>query len=144
MFAAELGLTPLPDTIWDQIMKNYISLSYSFVDRPLRQARIPKTFDDFTDNDCFIRFRFRKDDLPRLLRAFRMEGVEFRASNRVQFSPEEILMIGLGRFATTGSLHVALSRLFGLEFSQLSRAVGLFVAHMLPICKRFLTDNMEY
>ena len=91
-----------------------------------------------------FRFRFRKNDLPRLLQAFRMQGVEFMANNGVKFTAEEVLMIGLARFSTTGSLYITMSRVFGFDYSQLSRVVHLFVNHMLPLCQRFLMNNLDY
>ena len=66
------------------------------VNRVIENAR---TIDSFSDNSCWKRFRTRKEDLPKLLKAFQLElppGQYFRSNDkaRVKFTGEEVLLIG--------------------------------------------------
>jgi hypothetical protein len=131
------------------LMFETIALQYAhryYQRSPLRTRKqhVAKTFDDFSDMDCWIRFRTRKIDLPRLLRAFKLDRGPYVASNGTKFTGEEILMIGLHRYCCVGTLHVTMSKVFDMDYSMLSRALSVFNKHMLRFHKHLLVDNIQY
>jgi hypothetical protein len=61
----------------------YVERAWKF-----QMKHVHKVFDNFSDIDCWLRYKTRKQDLPRLLRAFKLdldEGEYFIASNSMKF-----------------------------------------------------------
>ena len=109
----------------------YMTKYYAMKSKRTRTKHVSKTFNDFSEQDCWVRFKTRKQDLPRLLKAFKLDGGKYVADNGSKFTGEEILMIGLHRYCCVGSLYVSMSKVFDLDFSRLSRAFSIFNEHML-------------
>ena len=114
-----------------------------------RVIQFARTIESFSENACWKRFRTRKEDLPRLLRCFRLdlpEGEYFRSDDKVKakFTGEEILLIGLHRYTVPGQLEQTMGEIFHLDFSMLSRAVTIFNKHMLLHHEHLVTNNLEY
>ena len=55
--------------------------------------QIHKAFDDFGRKDCYLLFRTKKENLPLLLRAFRLNRPKYYARNGSYSTNEELLMI---------------------------------------------------
>ena len=107
-----------------------------------RNERIHKTFDDFDDDFCWINFRTRKQDLPRLLRAFKLDFPGFvRAPNQLKFTGQEILLLGLNRYSVKGALEQTLKKIFDLDYSAMSRGFKNFNKHMLKNSAHLLTEK---
>ena len=116
------------------------------VNRVIENAR---TIDSFSDNSFWKRFRTRKEDLPKLLKAFQLElppGQYFRSNDkaRVKFTGEEVLLIGLHRYIVPGQLEHTMGDIFNLDYSMLSRAITIFNRHMLTCHEHLLHDNLEF
>ena len=110
-----------------------------------RHSHIARTIESFDEMDCWMKFRTRKEDLPRLLRAFRFDRNDaFVADNKTKFTGEEIMLIGLHRYVIPGPLEATMARTFNLDFSQLSRAIKIFNNHIIKNLSYLLTDNLQY
>jgi hypothetical protein len=130
--------------IFEAIAVKYFTSYYALKPAKTRKIHISKRFDDFSELDCWIRFRTRKRDLPRLLRALKLDGQTFKADNGAVFTGEEILMIGLHRYCTVGSYYVTMAQVFNLDYSMLSRAFAIFNENVLANCKHLLIDNLAF
>ena len=118
-----------------------VRFSVCFIDKlPRRVARRHFGILDFSDSDCYKKFKIRKVDLYRVKVALKF-GDSFEAGNRAIFTGEEIMLIGLARFSSTGSYEVVLKQIFQLEYSLLSRATSLFVKHILDNFAPLLTGG---
>jgi hypothetical protein len=107
-----------------------------------RKEHIHKTFDDFDDDFCWINFRTRKQDLPRLLRAFKLDFPGFvRAPNQLKFTGQEILLLGLNRYSVKGALEQTLKKNFDMDYSAMSRGFKIFNKHMLKNSAHLLTEK---
>lgn len=129
------------------LLTKYQKLCFASVPnvRHRKKCRISKTFQAFSDDDCWKKFRTRKEDLPKLLKAFQMNDIPvFVADNGMTFTNQEVLMIGLNRFVTPGQLENIMKAEFNLDYTSLSRAVKLFVSHLLDNCSTLLTDNLDF
>lgn len=130
------------------IVHRLVCLQY--VERPhriRRLYRVPKTFEDFSSHECWMYFRTRKADLPRLLRAMKFdlaEGDAFVADNGSKFTGPEVMMIGMTRMSQTGSIESAVGKHFELDFSALSRAGSLFVDHMMLEHRHLLLNGIPF
>ena len=70
-----------------------------------RHINSARTIESFTENACWKRFRFQKQDLYDLQVALKLKlehGEVFRADNGMKFSGEEVLLIGLHRYCIPG------------------------------------------
>ena len=112
-------------TNWDfrgsRSSETFNFIYYALKPAKTRKIHVSKSFDDFSELDCWIRFRTRKRDLPRLLRALKLDGQTFKAV----FTGEEIFMVSLHRYSTAGSYYVTMTQLFTLDYSILSRAFAI-------------------
>jgi hypothetical protein len=86
--------------------------------RPLRR---PIRIIDFSDSECWSRFRFRKIDLPRLLGLLNMPPY-LRSDNGLSFDREFSLLLFLRRMSYPGRLQ-DLEAEFGRDYSSRSRSV---------------------
>jgi hypothetical protein len=113
---------------------------------PVRRnfQRASRSIASFADDDCWHRFRTRKTDLYRLLKAFKMDFNIIRGDNNSIFTGEEILLIGLHRYCVPGPLDQTMKSIFNLEFSQLSRAIKLFNTSLIENFSYLLTDRLDY
>jgi hypothetical protein len=121
-----------------------------FVHRPRRRVRKnrilrhARTIESFSDGFCWKNFKTRKEDLYRLLRAFRLNDDVYRADNGAKFTREEVLLVGLYRYSTAGYLEQTMRSELNLDFSMLSRAFKIFNRHMLENFAHLLVDNLAY
>lgn len=112
-----------------------------------RRTVTSRTIDSFTEAQCWQNFRTRKEDLPKLLIAFKLDPEEGNLvvfNNGCRFTKEEILLIGLHRYSVAGSLQQSMGATYGIDFSMLSRAITYFNKHMLTNFGHLLTDNLEF
>ena len=80
--------------------------------RRLARVKSARTIESFTEAECWQRFRTRKEDLPKLLVAFKLsadDGEFLTANNGSIFTKEEILLIGLHRYCVPGPLAQTMS-----------------------------------
>jgi hypothetical protein len=77
----------------------YFTSYYALKPAKTRKVHISKRFDDISELDCWIKFRTRKRDLPRLLRALKLDGQTFN----VAYPPGTFRIAG---FMTTPCWHV--------------------------------------
>lgn len=131
----------MPDELRAQLTLVLIKIhGMAFVEWALkwRMNRVPKRFADMSDDECWTRLRFRRNDLQRLVKVLGFDRNDagddeepssgmFVADNCTHLTGQELLMIGLHRLANVGSLKTSMSTVFELDFSQLSRAFGVFV-----------------
>jgi nuclease HARBI1 len=137
------GSELFPEPLIQIILRKYYYLSFAVIEKPLRNVNLHKTFMDFSETEIDILFRCKRDHLPSLLRAFQLNEPFYRAGNGSIFTAEELLMIGLARFSTTGSLFRTMSS-FEKDVTQLSRAVSLFRKHLVTKCGFLLFNNWNY
>lgn len=130
--------------IFEAIAVKYLTAYYALKPVKTRKVHTSKSFNDFSELDCWIRFRTRKRDLPRLLRALQLDGQIFKADNGAVFIGDEILMIGLHRYCCVGSYYVTMALLFDLDYTMLSRAFAIFNENVLANCKNVLVDNLAF
>jgi hypothetical protein len=126
------------------LVRAYCHKTYSLRTRKSNRKRHSKRFSDISDTDCWIRFRTRKRDLPRLLLAFGLTNEYYYTPNKCKFSNEELLLIGLHKYCCPGNAHVTMASFFGREYSQLSRAFTLFNTLLIENCAYLVTDNLDY
>lgn len=135
------------------VTMKYCELNYRvYPSKKTRRNRViqsARTIESFSQNACWKRFRTRKEDLPRLLKCFRLDlpaGEYFRSHDKAQvkFTGEEILLIGLHRYIVPGQLEHTMGEIFSMDYSMLSRAITIFNNHMLTCHEHLLTDNLEY
>lgn len=101
-----------------------------------------RTIDSFTDNECWKMFRTRKLDLTRLMIAFQID--DSYEEGGIHFSGEEVLLIGLHRYAVVGASEQTMGQTFSLDFSMLSRAFKIFNKHILDKFTHLLFNNLDY
>lgn len=100
--------------------------------RRLRRVNAARTINSFCDSDCWYRFRTRKQDLYRLLRAFKLSDDEDEyivADNGCKYLKEEILLIGLHRYCVPGPLLQTMGNIFSIDYT-------IFTSHLI--------DNFTY
>ena len=115
------------------ILRNLALLSHDeeLIPSPIR---LPVLIENIDPADSWAIFRFRKEDLPRLLRVLQLNQV-FRLENRCSVSGEEMLLLSLARLEREGGYHVMISHsgrnsFFGREMTQISRIVSCFLWHL--------------
>ena len=102
--------------------------------RRFRRVHAARKITSFSESECWHRFRTRKEDLYRLLRAFKLSDDENEyiiADNGCRFIKEEILLIGLHRYCVPGPLMQTMGHIFHMDITMLSRAITLF--NTLPL-----------
>jgi hypothetical protein len=118
----------------------------TFVYAPAHSLPCPhydRTIDSFDDSECWRKFRTRKADLPRLMRAFRIP-VSFTTTNRCSFTGEEVFLFSLWRFSDENILEDMAQHVFGREFTQWSRAFNKFVEHVFTTCIDILFNSLAF
>ena len=127
------------------LMHEYFQLSYISKTRRGRKKHDPITLDVFDEADCWERFRCRKEDIPRLQRAFKLDShVVFVTDNGMKFNGLEVILIGLHRYSCVGSFSHSMRKVFNLDFSTLSRVFKVFNNHMIENFEGLLNDNLKY
>ena len=106
-----------PEPLIHIIIMKYQYLSFAVIEK------LHKTFMDFSETEIDILFRCKRDHLPQLLKAFQFTEQFYRAENGSIFKPEELLMIGLARFSTAGSVFRTMKS-FDKDVTQISRALS--------------------
>jgi hypothetical protein len=76
---------------------NTIVIPKNEIPAALPIVHLGRTIESFTDEECYNNLRFRKEDLHRLLRCFRLENKQIKLSNRTIISGEEIMLFSLHR-----------------------------------------------
>jgi hypothetical protein len=122
------------------VIRKLINLTLCEIEKPIRNVGNHKSFDSFTEFQIDNMFRCRREHLPLLLQGFRLTDRFYRADNGSLFSNEEILMIGLARYSTSGAITRTMT-LFEKDFTQISRAFTIFNKHLLQNCVHLITDN---
>jgi len=129
----------------EALISMYLRKYYWLKPRRTRRRHVSARIEDFSEMDCFVKLRTRKRDLYRLLRAFRLENAVFVAQGYTRFEGEEVLLIGLARFCTEGKVHHAILQNFPtLDGTRISRAISIFVRHMIQHFAFLLTRNLDY
>ena len=100
-----------------------------------------RTIDSFNPWQCWNYFETRREDLPRLLRALRIEEV-VHFPNRSAMSGEEVMLRGLYELVTGNDQADALE-FFGRNQSDQSRAVTWFINHTYINFLDLVTDNLR-
>ena len=108
----------LPEADIYRVAKNLVSLSYKLVLGPKitlgRPPRLRYSIDSFSSNDCYKFFKFKKDDLPRLL-----VGLQFpercKLDGGSSMSGEEVLLRGLYELVSGEDQHNISRNVFGRE-----------------------------
>lgn len=77
-------------------------------------------FHNVTDSDCPLDYRFRKDDLPKILHLLGLK--DFRMDNGAVVCAQEALLITFHRFAFPRRLF-DMEKMFGGELSRISRII---------------------
>jgi hypothetical protein len=123
----------------------YISFTYDRHGLSLLK-KIPRkaiTIDIFDSDECFIYFRFKKEDLHQLLILLRFPSF-FKLDNRIRMSGEEIFLRGLYELAS-GETQFKISRLvFGGDNTMQSRAFQGFIHHVYDNFSHLLTNNLRW
>ena len=102
--------------------------------------RFNRTFDSFSESECWTLFRFKKQDLSRLLTALAIP--EFVITETSKFSGEEVLLSSLYRLGNKTLNDVAI--LFGREYSQWGKAWRWFIAHIWEHYRAHMMNNLPY
>ena len=80
------------------LLEIYFENSYIRKIRGPRRRHDPITLDMFDEMECWERFRVRKEDIPRVLRALKLDAEYlFVTDNNMKFTGLEVLLIGLHR-----------------------------------------------
>jgi hypothetical protein len=109
-------------------------------DISLLSERINRTIDSFSESDCWIFFKFRKNDLNRLLNALQIPVVVTAETSN--FSGEELLLACLYRLSNK-TLH-DISQVFGREYSQWGKAWRWFIRYIRNRFEGHMMDNLPY
>lgn len=130
--------------LFAMVLMRFTDLFFVQLPPRIHIRHISRTIDSFTECECWIKFRTKKQDLHRLRRAFRFDYDNIRSDNGCKFTGEEILLIGLRRFSSSDDLEKSFHQDFGREYSQISRAFSIYVRHMLHHHLYLLTNNLAY
>ena len=105
-------------------------------------VHLHRSINSFHEEECWRLFRFRNNDLYRLLRNLRIPAY-IALSNGSNVGGEEALLSCLRKFASVSTLQ-DLTYIFGREWSTWSRVFSWF---LLFICEKFgdlMFDNLAY
>ena len=149
LVAERKSTSPLPPHVHFikmQLIAAYVTLSYND-DLPIRVRTRPtmRKINDFSDADCYIRFKFTKPDLHRLHSALKLDafGGSVRMANGSQFGTEELLCLGLNRFSFPQKFG-ELTHVFGRDWTALSRAFNWFCKYVRINFAKLVQNNMMY
>jgi len=120
-----------------------ISKTTYFAPKVLGPPREKRTILSFSCGECWRRFRFRRRDLPRLLRVLGLENFEVQLGKHGTFSGEEILLYSLNRLTTCTS-HADLSDTFNTDQANLSAMYNFFLSYVYDRFAYLLKDNLVY
>ena len=102
-----------------------------------------RTLDSFDEIDCWAFFKFRKTDLPRVLRVLRLPE-SCTLSNGIRMSGEEISFRGMYELVSGEDQHNISSNVFGRDQSAQSRAFSYFINHIYETFLDLVTDNVGW
>ena len=106
---------------------------------PFRDVHI----DDFTEEECWCRFRFRKEHLHDLMFALRIHEFNGILENRARVSPEKAFLFTLHRLHCPGNL-TDMQRAWGKEYSQLSRIFKSMILFLHDQHSYLIKDNIAF
>eukprot|EP00732_Lithocolla_globosa_P002437 Lithocolla_globosa_v1_NODE_1598_length_2457_cov_74.169858.p1 type:complete len:393 gc:universal NODE_1598_length_2457_cov_74.169858:1075-2253(+) len=125
------------------VVRRYVEV----VRLPLLNIPKPPHFDrtiaSFPAQDCWGKFRTKKEDLQRLFDAYRMPEY-VKTSNRLCFTGEEAFLFALHRYSSLSTLEQISVNTFGRDETQWSRALTWFSKHVWDTFADKLIDNLEY
>ncbi len=110
---------------------------------PIQPKHLPRTILSLNDKECWHLFRFKQNDLFRLITVFKISE-EIRLENKSCFYGEEVLLFSLHHFAHGLTYMMHSITLFGREHSQWLRAFHWFIQHMTNNFIHLLSNNLEY
>ena len=88
-----------------------------------------RTLDSFDEIDCWAFFKFRKSDLPQVLRVLRLPE-SCTLSNGIRMSGEEFFPRGMYELVYGEDQHNISSNVFGRDQSAQSRAFSYFITSL--------------
>lgn len=141
--------SPMPPHIYIlkvQLSVAYVRLAYND-DLPVRVRTRPTmlTINDFSESDCYIRFKFTKPDLYRLHDALKLDDFEgsVRMSNGSKFGTEELLCLSLNRFAFPQKFG-EMVHVYGRDWTALCRAFNWFCNYVRTKFEYLLQGDMMF
>jgi len=106
-----------------------LSKTIFYTPKVLGPKRERRTIFSFSSRECWRRFRFRRRDLPRLLRVLGLENFEVQIGKHGTFHGEEILLYSLNRLTTCTS-HADLMSTYDTDESNLCAMYNFFLSYV--------------
>jgi hypothetical protein len=106
-----------------------------------RVKHIPRTIQSFSESNSWLYFRTKKNDLYRLMKAFKIPK-SITLTNGFIIQSEEMLLSSIFRFAHGGTFHINIVLIFGKDHTQWIRAFSWFVNHLTSNFSYLLCDNL--
>ena len=116
------------------------SESYEPVEKPERKKI---SVDSFTPSTAKMFFKFKKDDISRLIELFQFPA-ECKLENGSSMSGEEVFLRGLYELCSGENQQRMCTLLFGREQTQQSRAFKFFIDYMFTNYKHLVTDSLPW
>lgn len=102
-----------------------------------------RTFDSFSESECWSFFRTQRKDLSRLQTALRIPDMVI-LENRGKISGEELLLRGMFELVSGNNQHNISVLVFGRDQSVQSRAFTYFIDHIYSNLLFLVSDSLEW
>jgi hypothetical protein len=102
-----------------------------------------RTINSFSESECWNFFETKKEDLPRLLRVWRIPNVVI-LENGSKMSGEELMLRGIYELVSGEDQYNICTNVFGRDQTQQSRAFKYFINHMYDHFQDLLTNNLHW
>ena len=120
----------------------YLSLVIELVEELERPLRTDKTINSFSNSDCYIYFRFNREQLRRLFVALRIPDT-IVLSNRSSINGKEAFLRGIFELESGANQH-HICVIFGREGSTQSRAFSWFIGYIYDNFSHLVNDNLQW
>jgi len=132
---------------YEQLLKVIMEKYYSAQMEPEYQLpplkRLRTSIKEFSESEDYIKFRFLKDDLYRILALLRLPLI-ITLDNRICMTNEEVFLRALYEIVSGDNQENISSNVFGRDFSAQSRALCWFIRHMYNTFKDLVYDNLRW
>lgn len=131
------------EEILDSCIYSYVGTVYAIEEPLSTQAKLKRTIDSLSPEECPINFRFMKQDLGILLSLLRFpESIVL--NNRSRCSGEEIFLRGLYELVTGSNQERTCQHMFGGVGSDQSRAFTFFIDYIYDNFHHLVHNNLDW
>jgi hypothetical protein len=131
------------DAMFGFVYYRYIQLVLEPSHLLMRIVYLNRTIDSFHEEEAYHLFRFKKQDLKRLMTALKIPSI-VKTEGRHKFTGEEVFLFSLMRLCTLTTLDEMAKNYFGREYSVWSKAFNWFLRHLFTTFKDLMCDNLKF